>query len=167
LTIVHTLKAGAFEIDVMPALGGSVTRFGQHRAEGFRHWFRPATPEAMAAASGQQAACFPLVPVSGRIAEARLRFQGRMYEAPRNVPSERNHLHGEGWQASWSVIEASPDSIALGLCGPVAGWPFPYDAALRYAACPEGLALLWQFRLAGVDEEFLTVRASPRWRPCE
>jgi hypothetical protein len=29
------------------------------------------------------------------------------------------------------------------------------------------LALLWQFRLAGVDEEFLTVRASPRWRPCE
>ena len=29
------------------------------------------------------------------------------------------------------------------------------------------LALLWQFKLAGADEEFLTVRASPWWRPCE
>ncbi len=29
------------------------------------------------------------------------------------------------------------------------------------------LALLWQFRFAGVGEEFLTVGASPGWRPCE
>ncbi len=29
------------------------------------------------------------------------------------------------------------------------------------------LALLWQFRFAGVGEAFLTVRASPGWRPCE
>ena len=30
-----------------------------------------------------------------------------------------------------------------------------------------GLALLWQFRFAGVDEEFLTVWASRGWRPGE
>ena len=29
------------------------------------------------------------------------------------------------------------------------------------------LALLWQFRFAGVEEEFRTVWASPGWRPCE
>jgi hypothetical protein len=29
------------------------------------------------------------------------------------------------------------------------------------------LALLWQFSFAGVGGEFLTVRASPGWRPCE
>ena len=29
------------------------------------------------------------------------------------------------------------------------------------------LALLWQFRFGGVGEEFLTVRASLGWRPCE
>ena len=29
------------------------------------------------------------------------------------------------------------------------------------------LALLWQFRFDGVGEEFLTVGASPGWRPCE
>ncbi len=136
----------------MPALGGSVTRFGQHRPEGFRHWFRPATPEAMGAGSGQHAACFPLVPVSGRIAEARLRFRGRIHETPRNVPSERNHLHGEGWQASWSVTEASPDAITLGLSGPVAGWPFPYDAALRYVVRPEGLVASLTLTNTGPDD---------------
>ena len=31
----------------------------------------------------------------------------------------------------------------------------------------EDLALLWQFRFAGVGEGFLTVGASPGWRPCE
>ena len=29
------------------------------------------------------------------------------------------------------------------------------------------LALLWQSRSGGVDEGFLTVRASPGWGPCE
>jgi len=29
------------------------------------------------------------------------------------------------------------------------------------------LALLWQFRLSGVDQDFFTVRASPGWRPRE
>ena len=29
------------------------------------------------------------------------------------------------------------------------------------------LALLWQFGFDGVGEEFLTVGASPGWRPCE
>jgi hypothetical protein len=29
------------------------------------------------------------------------------------------------------------------------------------------LALLWQFRFVGVDEEFLTVRASLVWKPGE
>jgi hypothetical protein len=35
---------------------------------------------------------------------------------------------------------------------------------------PDGnqdLALLWQFGFDGVGEEFLTVGASPGWRPCE
>ena len=31
----------------------------------------------------------------------------------------------------------------------------------------EPLALLWQFSFDGVGEEFLTVGASPGWRPCE
>ena len=29
------------------------------------------------------------------------------------------------------------------------------------------LALLWQFGFDGVGEEFVTVGASPGWRPCE
>ena len=31
----------------------------------------------------------------------------------------------------------------------------------------DSLALLWQFGFDGVGDEFLTVRASPGWRPCE
>ena len=37
------------------------------------------------------------------------------------------------------------------------------DGRFEYSS----LALLWQFRFDGVGEEFLTVRASPGWRPCE
>src|SRR5258708_3592920 len=35
------------------------------------------------------------------------------------------------------------------------------------SAISEELALLWQFRFAGVGEGFLTVGTSPGWRPCE
>ena len=71
------LRHGRFSLGLSPRLGGSITFFSEDRPEGLRHWFRPASPAALSAADGHMTACFPLVPVSGRIADARFRKRGR------------------------------------------------------------------------------------------
>lgn len=52
------------------------------------------------------AACFPLVPFSNRIAQSRFRWGGERVELPRNHPMDDQCpvLHGVGWLREWSLI---------------------------------------------------------------
>ncbi len=72
------------------------------------------------------------------------------------------HSHGEFIRGS-DAHHPCPAEIAL-------GWNRaegdPPVVKVHQRAAPD-LALLWQFGFDGVGEEFLTVGASPGWRPCE
>jgi aldose 1-epimerase len=87
------------------------------------------------------AACFPLVPVSGRIADARFRWREQQIAVSRNVDFESNHLHGEGWQRPWSVDHVSSDRAVLGLTSAGSQWPFSYRSSFAYALSDKGLAI--------------------------
>lgn len=135
------LRNSRFSIGILPRLGGAVTHFVEHRREGVRHWLRAAAAATLAGTEAGEAALFLLVPVSGRIRDAQVTFGGRTETIPRNVTSEDNYLHGEAWQAPWSVVHQADDRATLRLDGPVAGWPWPYRAQVDYRLLQDGLSI--------------------------
>lgn len=135
----HTLRAGRLGVELVPELGGSITRFRLMDGDRSLDVLRPSAPHRVEQGDVLATSCFPLVPYSGRIRDARLTFRGRTYEVPRTVASEPNALHGDGWQRPWSVERADARSIILSLDGANTGWPFPYRAVQTFALTSEAL----------------------------
>ena len=138
---IIALRNGRFHLGLAPAQGGSVAYFAEQRPEGLRHWFRPASAAALASGNGHHSACFPLVPVSGRIAEAMLNWDGSLIAVPRNARPEPHHLHGEGWQRPWEIVETGPNRATLALSH-ARDWPFPYAASFTYLLERDGLKVV-------------------------
>jgi len=136
---------GAFELEVCPGVGGSLTAF---RYRG-RDLMRPAGPALVAGAEPEAASSFPLVPFSNRIADCRFGFQGRVYELPPNFPPEPHAIHGQGWQHPWTVAEAGADRAVLDFAYRIAGTPFDYRARQILALGDHGLDLTLEVTNAG------------------
>ncbi|WLS05514.1 aldose 1-epimerase [Shinella oryzae] len=92
---------------------------------------RPAPgDDADALASG----CYPLVPFGNRVRGNAFRFEGRDYRFQPNTDWDPHYLHGEGWQADWSVLQHGADAVTLSfahLSGE--GTPYRYEAQQRFA----------------------------------
>jgi aldose 1-epimerase len=136
---------GAFELEVCPGVGGSLTAF-RHRG---RDLMRPAGPALFASGEPEAASSFPLVPFSNRIADCRFGFRGRGYELPPNFPSEPHAIHGQGWQHPWTVAEAGADRAVLDFAHRIAGTPFDYRARQTLTLGDRGLDLTLEVTNAG------------------
>ena len=125
-----SLRAGRLAVDLAPQAGGSIARFA---VEGAGDVLRPATPEALASATGRDTACYPLVPYSNRIADGHLAFGNEEVHLAPNWPGMRHPMHGDGWSHAWSVASADARSAELiyehdGR----EGWPFRYRARQHF-----------------------------------
>jgi aldose 1-epimerase len=108
--LVH-LSNAQLQLDVAPTLGGGITRFD---------WLGDGAPQPVfrrcmspcAATDPNQLACYPLLPYSNRIGESRFSFGGRVLDVPRNRASEPLPIHGDGWLASWRVLDAGDTTDA-------------------------------------------------------
>ena len=94
-----SLRAGRLAVELAPQAGGSIARFRHDDAD----LLRPMTAEAIASGRGNEAACYPLVPFSNRIANGRLVFDGQAFKLEPNWPGVRHPMHGEGWARAWDV----------------------------------------------------------------
>jgi aldose 1-epimerase len=129
------LRSGDFALDLCPRWGGAIAAF--RKAD--RPLLRPAGATFLRRGDPRLAACFPLVPFSNRIADARFSFQGRAYDLDRNFPPEPHAIHGYGWQKPWEVAEASPSRAELTFRHAVSGTPFDYRARQVFALRENGL----------------------------
>ncbi len=175
------LAAGAFELVLCPAIGGSIARFTAWGID----MLRPASGEDLAAGDPRRLAAFPLVPFSNRVADARFPFQGRDYRLARNFPPEPHAIHGNGWQRAWRVESSGPDRAVLALAHDPARdgageWPFAYEATQSFRLDADGLAVELALRntdtrpmpagiglhpfFPGADEARLTARLAGVWR---
>lgn len=164
---------------LLPGAGGSIARF---RAGG-QDIFRPADDAALAAGNARRLGVFPLVPFSNRIADGRFTWQGIDHRLRPNFPGEPHAVHGEGFQAGWTVAGQGDDHAVLvhDHDGRADGaWPFPYRATQRFdwqpgrlavtltienrasVAAPAGLGLHPYFALGAGTR--LTVRADRLWQ---
>ena len=90
------LRAGPSVLVVSPETGGLITRYASDHAGGTIEWLRPALPDAVDVGSAGDTSCFPMVPFSNRIREARFHFRGRLIQLPQNFFPEPHAIMGMG-----------------------------------------------------------------------
>lgn len=139
------LRDGDLELELCPAVGGCITGL-RHRG---RDLLRPAGRRFFEERDPREAASFPLVPFSNRIADGRFAFQGAVYQLDRNFPPEPHAIHGHGWQHAWTVREAGARGAVLEFAHRVAGTPFDYHAAQSFALGADGLSVTLEIANAG------------------
>jgi aldose 1-epimerase len=110
MNIVELVSNDAL-VRIAPELGGAITQFSLCGAP----VLRPTPAEAIGARDVRATACYPLVPYSNRIANARLAFGGREFTLARNFGTHPHAIHGVGWQRAWSVADVSQNHARLAL----------------------------------------------------
>jgi aldose 1-epimerase len=132
-TSIVELAAQGARVAIAPEVGCAVTAFtvGGHPV------LRPTPAAAIAARDVLRAGCYPLVPYSNRIRDARLRFGGRHYALAHNFGAHPHAIHGVGWQRAWSVAAASPNHARFTLHHDAQGerardWPWPFVATQTF-----------------------------------
>jgi aldose 1-epimerase len=133
-----TLRAGALELALAPAVGGSIARF-EHVAGGQRTAILRGCDGVPDHALG--AGSFPLVPYVNRIRGGRFTFRGRSVTLPRNITGDASPLHGDGWLGSWEVVSSTADRATLRFAHEAGDWPWSYEAEQRFDLTERGLQL--------------------------
>ena len=131
-----SLRAGRLAVDLAPPAGGTIARFSVDAFD----VLRPMSAEAIASGRGNEAACYPLVPFSNRIANGRLVVGGEEYRLQANWPGVRHPMHGEGWARPWDVLQHDGRSAELRHAHDgKSGWPFRYEARQTFRLEADGL----------------------------
>ncbi|HEY3814349.1 MAG TPA: aldose 1-epimerase [Caulobacteraceae bacterium] len=133
-----TISNESFDLELDPAIGGSVTRFHRKAAKAApsQPIFRDAAAN-LADAGG--ASAFPLVPFSNRIRGGRFSFRGREVTLTPNLKGDPSPLHGQGWRAAWAVADADDDCAELRYSHDAGEWPWAYQAHQRFCLDNSGL----------------------------
>jgi aldose 1-epimerase len=116
------LRCGAMACDIEPGLGGCIAGLW-HKGQPV---LRPAPRDFQLP---RQAASYPLVPYSNRIANARMHWQGTVQLLRPNHPPEPHAIHGVGRHRPWLVMRQEQASAHLHYShSPDADWPFAFCA---------------------------------------
>ena len=122
------LRAGPLELELVPAIGGSVASF---RVDGI-DLFRPLSASDRAAGNVLGVGMFPMLPYANRIAGNAFDFGGRTHRFAANNPPERFNVHGTGWHRPWQAEAFGPGEALLSLEVRGAGEPYAYRATQRF-----------------------------------
>ncbi len=142
---LQCLQSGATVVEVNPQLGGSIARF-YTRLNG-RHvdLLRPAPPTPADENAVLQSACFPLIPYSGRIANARFDFDDLQVREPVLGLFRPNSIHGHGWLRHWQVSETtrspSTSHLRIDYTHDPDGWPWAYRATQSFTLTEHMLSI--------------------------
>ena len=123
-----TLRSRNALLEIVPEIGGSITRYCLKTKEQVLELMRPSTQVGLAAEDPTKMSCFPLIPFSNRIRNGRFSFQGKQIKMFTNFPPEVHTIHGHGWKAPWTVSEVKENRAVLAYQHFPDEWPFPYLA---------------------------------------
>ncbi len=123
------LRSAALELELWPALGGSIAAFAWHAADGRRiPLFRDAglreryTPV-------DHLSSWPLLPYSNRIRAGSFRHRGRQHQLPVNYAGFEHPLHGVGWLSDWRPLASNGQQCTLELVHRGnEHWPYDFNA---------------------------------------
>jgi len=132
-----TLRAGALEVGLAPAIGGSL---GVMRWRGI-DLMRRLSDDDHDAGNVLGVAMFPMVPYANRIAGNAFDFGARRWQVLPNNPPEKFNVHGSGWKQPWTVARSAAAEITLALEVVAGAEPYSYRAEQVFAVSEEGLGV--------------------------
>ena len=131
-----TLRCETLVCELKPELGGSIAGLWSGGIAVLQ-----STP-ADQLLSVRQAASYPLVPYSNRIAQAQLQWQGQSYPLAKNWPPDPHSIHGVGWERPWVVQSQNEASAQLVYRhSGDASWPFAFEATQSFALTATALEM--------------------------
>jgi len=133
------IAAGRLELELAPAVGGSVAAFRAGGTPVFRE-----SPADLSDAG--DSGCFPLVPFSNRVREGVFSFRGREIRLTPNLPPQKHPLHGQGWRGAWTVKSAEAARAAVAFDHAPGEWPWAYQARQAFALDEGGLSVRLELR---------------------
>ncbi|MBB6487074.1 aldose 1-epimerase [Rhizobium lusitanum] len=101
-------------------------------------------------ANASSSACYPLVPFGNRVRNNHFTFEGRDYRLRPNTASDPHYLHGDGWQAEWSILSRTSSEVQIGFHHQEADTPYRYDARQIITLSSEGLTLHMSVENTGI-----------------
>ncbi|ASR09980.1 hypothetical protein CHY08_23065 (plasmid) [Rhizobium leguminosarum bv. viciae] len=136
MTVVD-LEAGRLSVRVSTK-GGLVLGFWREVGNGKVTLLRPSSSDNVDALGS---ACYPLVPFGNRVKNNQFSFDGNDYQFTANTEWDKHYLHGEGWQADWSIARQTRASIEMGFTQSGGHTPYVYQASQRFVLDETGLTL--------------------------
>ena len=121
------LASGDLEAVVEPAFGARISAF---RCRG-GDLFVPVPDGPRDLSVGAAAGCFPLVPWSNRVRDARMAHAGRTLDLTATDSSGAHAIHGHGRRRAWTVTaDGGASSVRMSYAHQAGeeGWPFAYRA---------------------------------------
>lgn len=140
MLVRHTLRNASLLAEVVPAIGGGLSRLEWHG----KPLLRGLPPGAAQRPLPGQLACFPLLPWSNRMAPGGFEFEWRRYVPAPNRAGEPCPIHGDAWQQEWQVERHEDAALTLALDRRTAH-PFSYKSTITYRL--EGDALVVEIEL--------------------
>lgn len=128
------LSDARHRLRIAPHAGAAIATFDARTAAGPVPILRGTeTPDAGAFDLG----CNLLVPFSNRISGGGFRFAGTFHPVAPNLAGEPYPIHGDGFQAAWTVRDASGSAAHLTHLGEIG--PYRYAASVTYSLAGGGL----------------------------
>lgn len=144
MTVVD-LEAGALSVSIATR-GGLVLGFwrdaGGERVPLLR-------PSASQDADALGSSCYPLVPFGNRVKGNAFSFEGHDFRLQPNTAWDKHYLHGEGWQADWSIVKQTPSTIEMSFTHSGGNTPYVYRASQRFEIDETGLAMTLEVENTG------------------
>ena len=139
------LRSGELDVELAPALGGSVARM----SHAGREVLRPLSAESEGKHDVLGVACFPMVPYANRIDRNGFVFDGLEHRFEPNLPPYPFNEHGSGWTSAWAVAETEPSRALLRLdrCAP--DEPYSFRAAQEFVLSPDTLTIRMEVENTG------------------
>ena len=146
------LTAGHSRLELVPEVGGAISRLASVEDDGDAFdWLRPASAEHVEDRDVGGMSCFPLVPFSNRVADARFTFEGRSIALTPNFPPEPHAIHGFGWQSAWGVAARDDHTATLEYAHHADAWPFPFLARQHFRLSPDLLEITMDVTNVGTE----------------
>ncbi|SCK08904.1 aldose 1-epimerase [Vogesella sp. LIG4] len=134
-----TLRHGPLHAELLPQAGGSIARCYLQTGAERLHLLRPASDADIEQGTVAGMACFPMLPLCGRLRDGRFHLpDGGQLSLP---PAWRgdHFLHGTGWRRPWQLLAYGPAHATLQLRMEQGAEPYCFTASQHIVLDADGL----------------------------